>query len=351
MIMSIGSSGQKITADSIKMKLLQDVKFDSASSNTALMSKKGNFSNMQKKMKSKFDRKGKSRCFNCDGVGHFASECPSKSKDRNLKSPKGCSMFATYHAEAKNYEWCFDSGATDHMTSDSRYFKELKPFKGQIKTANSMTMNAVNKGDISLDVLTPKGKQTVAVHDVLYVPEIEVNLLSIKKIVDHENFVIFDKNGCRVMNSSKEVIATGRSSNGLYKLDIATNQNAYVSQCNLGNIWHRRFGHLGQDNMKLLAQGLVKGVDLSQESLSNCISCAEGKQHRNKFPSEGSRSSKVLDLIHSDICGPMEVKSIKGSIYFVTFIDDFTRKVFVYFMKTKDSVLMYVAVFVNSKPK
>lgn len=338
MIMTIGSTGKALTADSVKMKLLQDVKFETASSNNALVTRSGNISHTRKKI-SKQDKKGKSRCFNCDGIGHFASECPSKGNKKSSSDSKGNSMFAAFRAEAVMDDWYIDSGATDHMTAHRNNFDEIFDFKGEIKAANNTVMNAVGKGNISMQMSTPSGSGSVVVNDVLHVPSLGVNLLSIKKIVDHENSVIFDRNGCIILNSEKDVIATANEINGLYKLNVAKNHNAYVVKGVSNDIWHRRLGHLGSDNMKLLSKGYVEGVQLSNDTLTSCVSCAEGKQHRKSFPAEGSRSSGVLDIIHSDVCGPMEVKSIKGSLYFVTFIDDYTRRVAVYFIKKKDEVL------------
>lgn len=69
--------------------------------------------------------------------------------------------------------------------------------------------------------------------------------------------------------------------------------------------------------------------------LKNCEACCEGKQMRLSFSTSTTKTSNCLELVHSDLCGPMENKSIGGSIYFMTFIDDFSRKVFVYFLKSK----------------
>jgi hypothetical protein len=69
-----------------------------------------------------------------------------------------------------------------------------------------------------------------------------------------------------------------------------------------------------------------------------CRGCALGKNAKAAFPSSESRSKGILDLIHSDVCGPMSVASVQGSSYYVTFIDDFSRKTWIFFMKTKDEV-------------
>jgi hypothetical protein len=69
-----------------------------------------------------------------------------------------------------------------------------------------------------------------------------------------------------------------------------------------------------------------------------CKGCALGKNVKASFPSSETRSKGILDLIHSDVGGPMSVASVKGTSYYVTFIDDFSRKTWIYFMKTKDEV-------------
>ena len=66
----------------------------------------------------------------------------------------------------------------------------------------------------------------------------------------------------------------------------------------------------------------------------------KGKQIREPFPKEqANRAAGVLDLIHTDVCGPMPTKSLGGNSYFVTFIDDKSRFTAIYFMKRKDEVL------------
>jgi transposase InsO family protein len=70
-----------------------------------------------------------------------------------------------------------------------------------------------------------------------------------------------------------------------------------------------------------------------------CKGCALGKNVKVLFPSIGNRSKEILDLIHSNVCGPMTVASLNGYLYYVLFIDDHSRKTWIYFLKKKDGVL------------
>ncbi len=105
-------------------------------------------------------------------------------------------------------------------------------------------------------------------------------------------------------------------------------------------VWHKRYGHLGVQSLKKLAvDGLVNGFsyDYSKQT-SFCDSCTEGKHHRTPFPvRESSRAKEPLSLVHTDVCGKLP-RSLGGTEYFVTFIDDCTRFVWVYFLKNKSDV-------------
>ena len=84
---------------------------------------------------------------------------------------------------------------------------------------------------------------------------------------------------------------------------------------------------------------MVKGLPLIEKPDSLCEGCILGKQHRESFPSGKSiRAKAPLEIVHSDLCGPMQAPSLAGSQYFLTFIDDFTRKTWVYFLKNKSEV-------------
>jgi transposase InsO family protein len=84
---------------------------------------------------------------------------------------------------------------------------------------------------------------------------------------------------------------------------------------------------------------MVEGVPKLQSIHEGiCRGFALGKNVKKPFSSSDNRSKEILDLIHSDVCGPMPVKSIGGSLYYVTSIDDYSRKTWLYLLKKKDEV-------------
>lgn len=90
-----------------------------------------------------------------------------------------------------------------------------------------------------------------------------------------------------------------------------------------------------------MRDGAVTGIKFGNDAkiLKSCEICPMGKQARLPFPTSTSRSKNILDLVHADVCGNMEGVSIGGARYFLTFIDDFSRKIFIYFLKSKSEVL------------
>ena len=81
-------------------------------------------------------------------------------------------------------------------------------------------------------------------------------------------------------------------------------------------------------------------VGMKQTKVKICVHCLTGKQKRVSFHSHPpSRNSELLELVHSNLCGPFKVKSKGGALYFVTFIDEHSRNIWVYPLKSKDQVL------------
>lgn len=112
------------------------------------------------------------------------------------------------------------------------------------------------------------------------------------------------------------------------------------SEVSDGELWNRRMGHLNYSYLNNL-KGLVTGLHFKEINHQlNCIPCLKGKQTRKPFKrlKRANRANDILELVHSDVCGPMQTLSWGNARYFLTFIDDKSRKTFVYFLKGKDEV-------------
>jgi len=85
-------------------------------------------------------------------------------------------------------------------------------------------------------------------------------------------------------------------------------------------------------------QNMATGVKVDK-SFVPCEACVKGKQARVPFKKSGiKRSQSILGLVHSNVCGPVNVPSVGGTCYFLTFTDDYTRHTAVYFLRSKSEV-------------
>jgi transposase InsO family protein len=108
---------------------------------------------------------------------------------------------------------------------------------------------------------------------------------------------------------------------------------------NLSELWHRRLYHIYYRSLPTLGKMVTCLPEIQIQHKGVCRGCALGKNVKGSFLSSVNRSNEILDLIHSDVCGPMTVASLNGYFYYVLFIDDHSQKIWIYFLKNKDGVL------------
>jgi transposase InsO family protein len=138
------------------------------------------------------------------------------------------------------------------------------------------------------------------------------------------------------------------ASNKLYPIIAEAKLACLQTECeDVTYLWHCRYGHLNYKSLKILQQkNMVRGLPKIEESNHVCADCLIGKQHRDAIPkSTNWKSSKILELIHSDICGPITPASNGNRRYILTFIDDFSRKTWAYMLVEKSSALEYFKKF------
>ena len=119
----------------------------------------------------------------------------------------------------------------------------------------------------------------------------------------------------------------------MYKLPDATSLTHYLPPSAISDLWHVRFGHLNHVYLRqAFRDRMVTGLLDVGTQQSVCRSCSQGKQHREPFSKKASRrASQSLELVHMDLCGPMQNASLGGSEYFMLIIDDYSRLTWVFF--------------------
>ena len=130
---------------------------------------------------------------------------------------------------------------------------------------------------------------------------------------------------------------------GLFLLNLDcgdTNiHNIDAKRCKVDNdsatyLWHCRLGHIGVKRMKKLhVDGLLESLDY--ESFDTCEPCLMGKTTKTPFSGTMERANDLLEIIHTDVCGPMSVEARGGYRYFLTFTVDLSRYRYIYLMKHK----------------
>lgn len=346
MIMAIESSGQKITSDFVKAKLLQNVT-DEKSSNSrtsnVLYTKQHGSSGAKYSGKhgstggsKKFNSSKKVKCFECNKMGHMVNQCSTRTKKNESSS-----LFCFTAKHAVNNDWFIDSGASAHMTNRTDWvIGERQASTKDVLVANNCRLPVKCVGEVSLSL--DRGKSTAMsaeVKNVLVVPELCTNLLSVSQLVNSGNSIEFNTNGCQIYRNDGVLIGTADLIDNMYKLRQTKCGNSFLASKSEQDLWHRRFGHVGHDKLHSLNGGNMEtGIAFSRMQRKQCEICLKGKQARLPFGKSDSQTTKPLELIHSDVCGPMYEASFGGALYFATFMDDFTGITFTYTMERKAKV-------------
>ncbi|WCJ29450.1 Retrovirus-related Pol polyprotein from transposon TNT 1-94 [Euphorbia peplus] len=291
------------------------------------------------------------KCFNCQLKGHYANECTApKVRSNSCVSELYVSsiVLMTEHDPL----WVVDSGATDHVTKDGDAFVEFRriPVGSRwIYVGDNSRVEVLGIGTCELRL---REGQTLVLHDVLFAPKIRRNLVSVTSLLRIGFNFLFAHNSLRICLDD-QFYGQGYVLNGLTILDIdhrnksfsySTTSSSYVNDKDV-SLWHARLNHIGQDRMKRLAkEGLLGGI--RSVELPPYEPCLKGKMHRKPF-GKGTRAELPLQLIHSDVCGPMNVRARHGAYNFITFIDDCTMYGQIYLMAHKSEALGCFRKFMN----
>jgi hypothetical protein len=107
---------------------------------------------------------------------------------------------------------------------------------------------------------------------------------------------------------------------------------------NPSELWNKKFAHLHYKALPSVSKMVTGLLEIQAKPDGVCKGCAQGKNVKHSFPSSDSRAKRVLDIVHLDVCGPMSTTSLRGYVYYVSFIDDYSRKTWIYLLKAKNKV-------------
>jgi hypothetical protein len=231
--------------------------------------------------------------------------------------------------------WIIDSGASRHMTGDQARLSNLNEkktsYKVELGDKTTYPMEGFGQASIKMKI-----GNYVHLRNVLYVPGLEKNLVSISFLEDKGNIIAFVDG--KVVSWHKDsnienARVIGNREGNLYRLLEQNEESLVHNEVNPNDLWHRRYAHINYQALPFLKR-MVEGIpELQPTHEGICKGCALGKNIKKPFPSNNNRSKEILDLIHSDVCGPMPVKYLGGYSYYVIFIDDYSIKTWLYILK------------------
>ena len=259
-------------------------------------------------------------------------------------------LLSTSFDNKRSHTWVLDSGASRHMSGVIDWFTSLKNIEPlPIRLGDGHVVYAVAMGRI--DVYAYDGYKWAPRHlaDVLYVPDVKFNLFSMGAALSKNMTFESTKTKCKFYKNNK-VVAVGEKydDDALFTMKLKINKtagNAFVADNNIDDIknidkkvnfnalqlWHERMAHQNYPHIKRFLQ--ENNIKVNKDA-PFCEACVLGKMHKRSFPNSNSTTEAVGELVHADLCRPMEERSLGGNRYFLLFKDDYSSYIKIYFLKT-----------------
>lgn len=232
--------------------------------------------------------------------------------------------------------WYLDNGASNHMTGFKEKFTKLdENVKGQVHFRDGSAVQIEGKGTVTM--LCKNGEEKV-LGDVHYIPNLCNNIISLGQMSEDGNRVVLKCEFLWIYDEQDHLLMkVKRSSNRLYKILIETTklECLMTKKDEVSRLWHVRLGHVNYQAIQMMfKEKMVRDVPAISQQRNLCDGCVMSKQARKKFPGKTTyEAGQVLDLIHGDLCGPITPETASGYKYFFLLVDDFSRFMWVYFLK------------------
>uniref|UniRef100_A0A2N9FEH3 CCHC-type domain-containing protein n=1 Tax=Fagus sylvatica TaxID=28930 RepID=A0A2N9FEH3_FAGSY len=235
------------------------------------------------------------KCFKCQKKGHMKRECPEWNKGKEESSTSvnvvadsesdGDMLSVSSSTDGLNNSWLLDSACSFHVTPHKNWFDTYRSINcGSVRMGNDATCTIIGMGTIKIKMSD-----------------------GVVRTLEEENTIL----------GGVAAVAESEDDDTL--------------------LWHMRLGHMSKRGMRELhKRNLLIGIKSCK--LDFCKYCIMGKQCRVRFKITTHKTKGILDYMHLDIWGPVRTPSKGGAQYFMSFIDDYSRKVWVYFLKNKSEV-------------
>lgn len=302
------------------------------------------------------------KCFICHKTGHLKYQCPKRekfvvrqdirgensNKHNNHKSNAFSAVTASQAMSldgsnrqqlnsSNSSKWVIDSGASEHMTFDRDLFTSTsfcQTSERSVVVGDGRHLPVLGVGEVQF--INNK------LSEVLYVPDLRVNLFSVSSATSKGYTVDLSKDKCQIFKSNV-LCETGLREENFYVINFIRDAQCALT-VSLGE-WHQRLCHQSLEHVKSVLRR--NNINYSDDS-HKCVPCIKGKAHQQPFCESNSCAAQPLELVHADVCGPFEVTSLGGARYFLLIKDDFTRFRTVYFLTQKSEVFDKVKMFITT---
>jgi hypothetical protein len=302
-------------------------------------------------------------CWRCGKEGHYKNQCRSKIEKKKgpeeypsteeKTSKEGGDVYLASSSTHAHHEACLvDSGASFHMTPHREWFCEYERYDGgNVFLGDDSTIRIIGQGKFKLRIIYGR---IIILPGVLHILGLARNLIYVRKMDDAGVKTIFEKETCRMVRGAM-VLLKGVQFGTLYKMQgitisdgcnssfvpdigVEEERNPTISREKV-MLCHQRLGHVREKGLQLLHdKGMVEGMSNCSLDFGFCKHCVYGKKNQVRFPSGATRVEGILQLVHSDVFGSMSVPSLGKYVYYVSFIDEFSRNTWIYFLRKKSEV-------------
>ncbi|GJV61682.1 putative RNA-directed DNA polymerase [Tanacetum coccineum] len=295
---------------------------------------------------------GGPKCKFCHKKRHNQNDC---SKFKEWLARKGIfesfMINESFNINVPINSWWIDSGSMVHIANSLQGFRTIRRLERNqrtVKVGNGVDLNVEAVGTLSLLL---EGGFCLNLYGTLYVPSMTRNLISVSKLIIDDFIFTFGYNKVYISLNSR-VVGNGCLEGNLFKLCLDNqfsksllsfnvnenvNQNKRKQDIEISSkLWHQRLGHISRDRMtRLVKDEVLPNLDFSD--FEKCVECIKGKMTKGNKKG-ATRSSGLLELIHTDICGPFP-SGIGGHKSFITFIDDYSRYMYLFLINEKSESL------------
>jgi len=289
----------------------------------------------------------------CDKPGHSAKKCYHRFdvtyRDNAAKSSNLHGLMATTSAVSAT-DWYPDTGVTYHLTNNMANLNlrsEDYTSSDQVLVGNGAGLQI---SQISSSILTPS-KTLFVLKQLLLVPEIQKNLISVQQFCNdnlvffefHDRFfLINDYSGKILHRGTLKMVCIHSPACQTHSLLMHSLLYELLTKL----IWHNRLGHV---SFSVLQKSIFAfTLFVANKRLPVCSDCQLARRSQLSFKISNHKSINPLDKVHTDVWGPAPILSNNGARYYLCFLDDCTKFIWLFSLKLKSNIEKVFLLFKTS---